>query len=191
MQFILKGGTILYRLISIILMCFLLAACTKSNEMKTKEPKIQQVTQTINSNNTQNEEDDNFQIKGNVISSEQFITIQGTSNLYEGTELEVKIDTDLIKPAKVIVDKEGNFSVYIDNPPLETDTEMWMMMKPDKQSKELQEKYGVDGENIANEYQFEYESNGKKITGLVVNSMIDKIAPNIVGGSEKLIPGYE
>lgn len=180
----------MYRFISILIVSLLLTACTKVNEVKTEKPTVSKENKTEKSEITkESEEDVKYYITGDVMSSVSAVTIFGKGNLLKGTILEVSFDTDELKPMKITVGDDGYFDEYIPRPStLTTAATVEIIMKPDQQSEELKKKYGMDGENISEDYKFNYKANGKTIVGLLVQGEVVGVTEEVAGGNGLLQP---
>ncbi|MGE6258192.1 hypothetical protein ACQKCU_09820 [Heyndrickxia sporothermodurans] len=180
----------MYRLVSIIMVCLLLAACTTNKQIKTEKPIVSKEKQTESSKISKEQEDEvKYYISGDVMTSPQGITIIGRSNLLQGTVLEVSFETDELKPMKVTVGEDGYIDEYIPRPSsLTTDVTMVITMKPDQQSEQLKKKYGLDGKNISEDYKSEYKSKGKTFVGIKVQGEMVGVNEHVSGGNELLQP---
>ncbi|MFL0490246.1 MULTISPECIES: hypothetical protein [Bacillus] len=117
------------------------------------------------------------------------IFLYGNSNLPEGTFIKVvfkEIDANQsIAENTVKVDKDGKYNWETDKPKLDQEYELNVMFLPEKQSKEVQQKYGKTGEAIDKESIgfIKYEVEGKTYTGIKMYSRVHKITKEENGQS--------
>ncbi len=194
-----------------LLFCFVivLSACRVEWRPAPEETPEGNPLEVVEKKDTNGEMNTEIQVIGKAEGSSH-IWISGDSNLPEGAVLSLVIQQyedrkdfteghivkgeqptgPIIGEGEIIISEEGTFRGRVRRKVIEEYSKLTVTFRPEKQSKEIQDIYGVHGENISNSdnsiTNIHYELDGQQYTGYQVYGSLD-----IMHATSSLLSSYE
>jgi type 1 fimbria pilin len=138
-----------------------------------------------------------IEISGNVKTTGNSISVNGTSTLEVGSELKIelkKIDSNTILEENTVkVDENGNYRLNFSRENREEEHKLSVTFYPYEQTEDIQKVYGTNGENISESSPglVNYNKDGEEYTGVRMFDFIYKVGDGSAGQRTILIDNFD
>jgi type 1 fimbria pilin len=138
-----------------------------------------------------------IEISGNVKTTGNSISVNGTSTLEVGSEIKIELKEiesgTMLEENTVKVNENGNYSLNFSRENREEEHKLSVTFYPNEQTKDIQKVYGIIGENISESSPglFNYNKDGEEYTGVRMFDFIYKVGDGAAGQRTFLLGNFD